>query len=235
MISRRALLAAALASTVASTVAACGSKHDLTSSASLVATPQPTLPTATLPPGAKVPASLVMIGDSITVASRKTLEPILTAIGFSSVAINAQVNRRIEVGSGKNGPTPGIVVADFVRASGKRPDVWVVALGTNDAGLYSTDAEYRDLIDTMLARIPPQAPLVWIDTYRRDQLTGAEQFNGVLRKAISTRGHAVMGEWYQQVTKSKGKILRVDGVHPNAAGVLVFSDLVRNAIVTVLS
>lgn len=176
-----------------------------------------------------------MIGDSITVASRKTLEPILTAIGFSSVAINAQVNRRIEVGFGKNGPTPGIVVADFVRASGKRPDVWVVALGTNDAGLYSTDAEYRDLIDTMLARIPPQAPLVWIDTYRRDQLTGAEQFNGVLRKAISTRGRAVMGEWYQQVTKSKGKILRVDGVHPNAAGVLVFSDLVRNAIVTVLS
>ena len=235
MISRRTLLAAALASTVASTVAACGSKHDLTSSGSLAVTPQPTLPTATLPPGAKVPASLVMIGDSITVASRKTLEPILAAIGFSAVAINAEVNRRIEVGSGKNGPTPGIVVADFVLASGKRPAVWVIALGTNDAGLYSTDAEYRDLIDKMLARVPPKAPLVWVDTYRRDQLKGAEQFNSVLRDAITHRGKAVMAEWSQQVIASTGKILRIDGVHPNAAGVLIFSDLVRNAVVTVLS
>lgn len=225
MISRRTLLAAA----VASTVAACGTKHDLTSTGSL-----PVADVVSLPPTVKVPASVVMIGDSITVASRAVLEPLLANIGFTSVAINAQVSRRIEIG-GRNEPTPGVVVAEFVVASGRIPDVWIIALGTNDAGLYGSDAEYGDVIAKMLAKVPPKAPLVWVDTYRRDQLKGAEQFNGVLRDAMGARGRAVVGEWYQPVTKSKGKILRSDGVHPNAAGVLIFSNVVRTAVVTVLS
>jgi hypothetical protein len=183
------------------------------------------------PPREKVPASIAMVGDSITAISQAALEAVLTQVGFSTVTVNAEPSRRIEVGSKK--PMPGLDVIKFIAAASP-PAMWVVALGTNDAGLYAKNSDYQGLIDDVLAAIPDKVPLVWISTYRHDQVKGCEQFNLLMRASLKDRGNATVGEWYQQVTKSKEGILTDDGVHPNAQGILVFADTVRAAIATEL-
>jgi hypothetical protein len=176
---------------------------------------------------ASVPASIAMVGDSITALSKEALDAVLKQMGFADVTVNAEPSRRIEVGGKK--PMPGLDVVKFIQASSP-PAMWVIALGTNDAGLYATDEDYQSLIDDVLAAVPEKVPLVWVSTYRDDQLKGCEQFNLLMRKSLKDRGHATVGEWYQQVTKSKGAILTDDGVHPNGDGILVFADTVRAAI-----
>jgi hypothetical protein len=184
------------------------------------------------PPAASVPTSVTMVGDSITALSRDTLQAVLTQIGFKTITINAEPSRRMEVGSKK--PMPGLDVVKFIAASAP-PEMWVIALGTNDAGLYATDGDYQGLIGDMLGAIPDSTPLVWVSTYRHDQIKGCEQFNGLLRTSLAARRNATMGEWYQQCTKSKESILTHDGVHPNADGILVFADTARAAIAERLS
>ncbi len=183
------------------------------------------------PPAAKIPKSIAMVGDSITALSQTTIETVLKNMGFATVTVNAEPNRRIEVGSKK--PMPGLDVVKYIAASAP-PEMWVIALGTNDAGLYATPADYQGLIDDVLSAIPSQKPLAWISVYRHDQLIGCEQFNSLVRASLDKRGHAVVGEWYQQVAKSEESILTHDQVHPNANGILVFADTVRAAIANVL-
>ena len=85
------------------------------------------------PPGRRV----AMVGDSITVGSTPGLEAAAEALGFE-LSIDAEVGRRMTVGSSPESGTAAI--ADLLAESGV-PDLWVVALGTNDVGQYD-DAEY---------------------------------------------------------------------------------------------
>jgi len=235
LIDRRTLLLGGLAAAAA----ACTSKTD--DAVDQAATPIQVAPGETVSlgqiaakptvPREKVPKSVVMVGDSITALSKDTLETVLTDMGFQSVVVNAEPRRRIEVGKK---PTPGLEIVKYVAASNP-PDMWIIALGTNDAGLYAKDEDYRELIDEMLALIPADVPLVWISVYRHDHLEGCAQFNLILRQALQERGHATMGEWNQQCTDSKGSILTDDGVHPNSNGILVFADTVRAAVAAELT
>ena len=226
LINRRTFLFAASASTLA----ACTSRTRLAGGAD--AAPAGNSNSKPNPDPKKLPASIAMVGDSITARSQTALQRVLTQVGFSSITINAEPSRRIEAGTKK--PTPGIELIKFIAAS-DTPGMWVIALGTNDAGLYAGDVDYQGLVDDMLAAIPPKAPLVWVSTYRADQIPGCETFNLVMRAALRKRGHSTVGEWYQAVTKSNESILTHDGVHPNADGILVFADTVRAAIATQLS
>ncbi len=239
VISRRHLLFAA----AATTVAACSSKRDLTQpivnpanatnsgdqanpvDASAVLTqPNPTED--------KIPASVVMVGDSISALSQEALDAVITDMGFETVTINAESSRRIEIG--RKNPTNGLDIVSFINGADP-PEMWVIALGTNDAGLYATDEEYQGLIDEMLDVIDDDTPLVWVNTYRDDHLDGCVQFNNLLKATLAERGNATVADWYQQCVARASDILTDDGVHPNKNGILVFADLVRSAIATRLT
>ena len=234
MINRRTLLLGALATAVA----ACSSGSGQSASGADAGQGIPDGASAANqaasgnPPKTKVPKSIAMVGDSITALSQPTLEAVLAQVGFASITVNAEPSRRIEVGSKK--PMPGLDVVSFIQASAP-PEMWVIALGTNDAGLYANDEDYQGLIDDVLDVIPDKVPLVWVSTYRHDQLKGCERFNLLLRASLKKRGNATVGEWYQQVTKSNEAILTDDGVHPDRDGILVFADTVRGAIATELA
>ncbi|MEO7398183.1 MAG: GDSL-type esterase/lipase family protein [Ilumatobacteraceae bacterium] len=184
------------------------------------------------PEPAKVPESVVMVGDSISALSEPALDLVLGAMGFQTVTINAEPSRRIEVG--RRNPTNGLDVVTFV-AGASPPDMWVIALGTNDAGLYATDEEYQGLIDGILAAIGNDVPLVWVNAYRNDHLDGCRQFNELLEETLDERGNATIADWYQLCVDNSSAILTGDGVHPNNDGILVFADTVRAAIATQLA
>jgi hypothetical protein len=239
LIDRRTLLLAGLATAAA---ACTSNKNSADRAADDAARPIEVAPGETVSlgqieakptvPKEKVPKSVVMVGDSITALSKTTLESVLTNIGFDSVVVNAEPSRRIEVGGNK--PMPGLDVVKYIAASSP-PEMWIIALGTNDAGLYASDEDYQGLVDDMLAAIPKDLPLVWISVYRHDKLEGCSHFNIIVRQALEKRGHATMGEWNQQCTNSEESILTSDGVHPNSNGILVFADTVRAAVASELN
>ena len=174
--------------------------------------------------------SVAMVGDSITKASTDSLRYDFTASGIAKADIDAEVGRRIEVGDGKGTPLNGIAVLTKMLASNTKPDVWVVALGTNDAGLYATPDDYTRLIDTVVGMLPANAPLVWVDVYRPDHVDGAREFNDRLHRALDGRKHTAIVDWFTKASAPGQRILRGDHIHPNADGVVVFAGLVDDAI-----
>ena len=113
------------------------------------------------------PETVAMIGDSITFMSTEPLQAALAATGLEVLAIDAQVGRRITVGEGA-GPIPAPTIVEFI-ANSEPPDVWVIALGTNDIGQYADAGEFAAQVQTLLDLLPAAAPLVWIDTWDGDQ------------------------------------------------------------------
>jgi lysophospholipase L1-like esterase len=181
------------------------------------------------------PTSLAMIGDSITEASTPALKAVLANAGFSKLTIDGDTGRRIDEGTGKKGePLAGTKVLAKLVAQGVDPDVWVIALGTNDVGHYDSDpSEYDRLIDELVAQIPKSKPLVWVDTFVSAQPKATLTWNALVRRKMSARGHAKVANWYAEASDPKRNILRKDDLHPNDNGVLVFADLVSTAATTV--
>ena len=174
--------------------------------------------------------SLVMVGDSITAGSTTPLKAAFSAVGFTGVTIEAQPSRRIEVGGGPNEPRSGMQAITTLLADHAAPDVWVVALGTNDVGKYADEAAYAQLIDRLLALVPGGRPLLWVDVYRREYLAHCKLFNTALRDRLHARGNAASVSWFDLASQRNQKILKTDDIHPNAKGIQVFADLVATGV-----
>ncbi len=173
--------------------------------------------------------SVAMIGDSITKLSEKALQSVFTAQGIADAKIDAQVSRRIKVGNGKSEPLNGERVLDDLLAAGTDPDVWVVALGTNDVSSYDA-AELGGLIDEMLGRLPDGVPTVWIDVYLPDRRDDTERFNTVLRDRIVDRAKTSIGSWSAVASADPKALISGDRIHPSDAGEVAFAALVGNAV-----
>ena len=171
-----------------------------------------------------------MVGDSITKASSAALKSVLEQQGFSEIDIDAEVSRRIAVGDGKREPLSGVKTMFTMLSNGITPDVWAVAMGTNDVGKYPDADAYAALIDQMLDMPDADVPMLWVDVYNPLQLAGTKMFNAVLRDRAAARGNVTVVHWFDLASDPKEKILRDDHIHPNDKGTLVFADLVAGAL-----
>lgn len=170
---------------------------------------------------ARAGTSLLMVGDSISFMSLEPLHAVLAAEGYTQVTIDAVPGRPI---------ADGVGVVELAVASGARPDVWVIALGTNDL-YHGTDVPaYRALVERLLAQIPEGEPVVWVDTYIRDRVEEARAFNAALADALAERGDAETAHWFERCVEAGEVLLVGDGVHPSESGTLAFADTVRRAL-----
>lgn len=168
-------------------------------------------------------ASVAMIGDSITVGSLEELRAAFSAIGIGEVVIDAQSSRRIaEV----DHVPSGVDAVAEVLAAGEPPDLWVIALGTNDLGPDAT-ARSRQAIGRLLTSIPAGTPVVWIDTYSSGQEEASASFNATLRQLLTERGMAAVVDWAS--TARRPGILG-DGTHPTERGEVEFARSVADGV-----
>jgi hypothetical protein len=180
---------------------------------------------------APAPESVVMVGDSITVSSRAALEERFTAIGLEVVAIEAEEGRRMTVGT-QNRTSPGSDVVEFI-ASVSSPDVWVIALGTNDIGQYDDGEELRSRVAEVLRPVPDDALVLWVDTWYRDRLAETVSMNEAIRSVVESRPGATVVDWFT-AAQADGVIVG-DGVHLTAdVGVDRFADVVSGAVFDLL-
>jgi lysophospholipase L1-like esterase len=233
-ISRRTLLRAGAAGGLAALLGACGdggvraagsNRNRVNDAPSSDSAGPSTRPSVELEP-----TKIAMVGDSIAKASSKALTSVLTQQGFTEIKIDAEVSRRIAEGDGKGEPLSGVKTLYKMIANGVTPDVWAIAMGTNDAGKYEDPAEYASLIDQMMTMPPAKTPMVWVDIYNPNELDGTKMFNLVLRERARARGNTTVVPWFDVASDPKAKILRKDHVHPNDKGTLVFADLVAKAL-----
>ena len=229
---RRDLLRAGASTGLIALLAACGDDGVHSTASDKGSSANPSLPggVGKLPAAEVTRTKFAMVGDSITKASSKTLTTVLENLGYTDITIEAAVNRRIAVGDGKHEPLSGVKTLFTMISDGVDPDVWAIAMGTNDVGKYKTADDYAGLIDQMLTMPDSKTPLVWVDVYNPNQLAGTEMFNKVLRERASTRDNTTVMSWFDLASDPKEKILRDDHIHPNEKGTLVFADLVSRAL-----
>jgi lysophospholipase L1-like esterase len=167
--------------------------------------------------------TLAMVGDSITVGSQDELIAAFTELGLPDAEINAQSGRRMVVDGGITSGLDG--VAD-VLAEGEEPDLWVVALGSNDIAGYAPE-EYAGAIGELLAAIPAEAPVVWVDCYLTNYEDASSAFDTTLRDVLAARGNATVVDW---ATMAPEDGVLADNVHPSPFGRIEFARRVADGV-----
>jgi lysophospholipase L1-like esterase len=183
------------------------------------------------PLDATVPETIVMVGDSITVSAQAALEQRFTALGLEVVAIEAQEGRRMTEGTHAE-MAPGSDAVEFIAAAAS-PDVWVIALGTNDIGQYDDEDERRAHVSEVLAPIPDDALVLWVDTWYRDRLADTVEMNEAIRSVVQARPDATVVDWFS-AAQAEG-VIADDGVHLSSQlGVDRFAEVVSGAVFDLL-
>lgn len=169
--------------------------------------------------------SLAIVGDSITIGSEVELRERLAALDVDIMAIDAEDGRRMT----SNGSVRSGLEAVGKLAARDAPDLWVIALGTNDVGQYAGAEDYAPVIEELLAAVPADAPVVWVDVYLESIPEESAEFNATLRRALRERGQAVVVDWADLADEDG--VLR-DGIHPSGYGIEQFAELVATAVST---
>jgi hypothetical protein len=169
--------------------------------------------------------SVVMIGDSITKGSTPALEERFDLLGLDADVV-AQNGKRMAVSSGDN--PSGSSVAEFIAGSSDdhSNELWVVALGTNDIGQYSSPDAIAAAVNEVLDAVPEESPLVWVDAYFRDRPEQQDIVNSIIRDRVTRRGNSVVAPWTEFATGDG--VLSDDGIHPSDDGTEVFAFVVTD-------
>jgi lysophospholipase L1-like esterase len=227
--SRRARLVLLLAAPVLLVAtASCSSEHE--SAAIAPYGTDSTVPVApTVAAGTAAPTDVIavrrlaMVGDSITQGAQQQLEEAFDGLRLDDVVINAEQGRRM---TAANSITSGVEGIEDVLKKGPPPDLWVIALGTNDVANYQPP-DYAPAIEQVLAAIPAGAPVLWIDCYLDKYPDQSQQFDTTLRQVLAARGHSRVVDW--ATVASEDGVLR-DGIHPSGFGIDEFTRRVSTAV-----
>jgi hypothetical protein len=191
--------------------------------------PPPHLPQASLPPvdaaDIALPGSAAIVGDSLTESAQQEIAAYLDGVGVDVVTIDGAQNRRMAHG---DDPAPGIDAVERI-ADVSEPEVWVIALGTNDVGAEVSPERYAADIQSVIAAIPAGAPVVWVDVWIRDRREHAETANGVLRETLAGRPDTIVADWFSH--GDDPGIVTQDGVHLTDDGRYMFAATIAAATV----
>jgi len=186
------------------------------------------LPQASLPPvdrSIDMPASAAVIGDSLTESAQQEIAAYLNGLGVDVVTIDGAKNRRMTHG---DHPDPGIDIVERI-ARVKHPDLWVIALGTNDVGAEVSPDQYAADVTSLLAQIPDGAPVVWVDVWIRDRQRQVETANQVLRDTVAGRPDTIVADWFSH--GDDAGLIAGDGVHLTSDGRYMFAATIAAATV----
>jgi lysophospholipase L1-like esterase len=188
------------------------------------------LGSATSLPDSLPPVDVAVVGDSLTLAAQTDIESTLSALGLGVVAVDGQESRRMThrtdtIRSGLD------AIAQIRNVS--PPSVWVIALGTNDVGAGSSNDSIRRNVRSVLAAIPPDASVVWVDVFIRDRRREVERANTIISEEVLARPGTVVAEFFSH--GDDDGIVGGDGVHLTRAGRRLFAEVMAGGITSVLA
>jgi lysophospholipase L1-like esterase len=159
---------------------------------------------------------LLMVGDSLTVGSLPYQAAAFIDNGWTDMAVNAHGSRGIKTKVSAD-PYTGLTAVDALRAAHGDADLWVVALGTNDAGQYPA-SQYPDLIASMLNRIGADHLTMWVNTYMPTRARLQGSWNSALNEVAAQRpDELVVFDWAAYAAGHAGW-LGADSIHYTSVG-----------------
>lgn len=175
---------------------------------------------------ARLPRTVAVVGDSLTLSASEEIEAVLSGMGIDVLVVDAAESRRLARGSV---PPSGIDAIEQIAAVAS-PELWVIALGTNDVGAASSPDQFRADLTTVLAGVPTGSPVVWVDFWIRDRLPAIDAANDELRTVLRHRPATVVADWFAHGDDTG--VVTHDGVHLTAAGQQVFASTIADAVTT---
>lgn len=180
--------------------------------------------------GAEVsfPATVAVVGDSLTLSAHDEIATELGALGLDVLVVDGVESRRMTAGS--TSLPSGLDAIETIRAEYvDEPDLWVIALGTNDVGAQVGDERFRDDLAAVLAAVGPDAPVVWVDLWIRDHRDDVVAANGMIRDVIADRSppSGVVG-WFAH--GADDGTITGDGVHLTDRGRAAFATAIANQV-----
>ena len=185
-------------------------------------------PPVTLAPGEPpvMPATVAVIGDSIALSAQEIVTAAIEFLDVEILAYDAVESRRMISGS-EGLPSGASAIADLVEDA-TYPELWIVALGTNDVGAMSGADSVRADIERLLSLIPDEAHLIWVDTWAEPFDEGAVAFNSLLRDTLAARDYTTVLDWYT-IAEVDGLII-ADGVHLSEVGKVEFARMIGDGL-----
>ena len=174
-----------------------------------------------------IPATVAVVGDSLTVAATDEITDALSRIGVRAVIVDGRESRRMV--SGSNGLPSGVSAIEGILDE-HRPELWVVALGTNDVGAAVDVDRFRADLRETLGAIPTGVPVVWVDVWIRDRLDDVVAANAVLHGELAGRAApTAVVDWFS--AGSIDGVITGDGVHLTDAGQARFATEIADTVV----
>jgi lysophospholipase L1-like esterase len=135
-----------------------------------------------------------LIGDSLTLGTLPYQADALSGAGWARSTIDAHGSRgiRTKMKSDKN---TGLTAVDAIRATAGDSVLWVVALGTNDAGLYPKPKQ-PDMIRMMMDQIGSGHRVLWVNIYLPAKPIRHKSWNAALQTVADERpGEMFIFDW----------------------------------------
>ena len=156
---------------------------------------------------------LFVEGDSLTVGSSSAIKAHLSA-EFRNITVDAEVGRSTPTGISRLN-------------AGQSANVWVLALGTNDAPDPKT---MRRNVKTVLARAGSR-PVLWVSVWRTAEYG---RVNRMLSRQDAKSAQLSVLRW-DLFIKSNPQYLAGDGIHLTSAGYEVRGAMIADAVRALLS
>ena len=174
------------------------------------------------------PRTVAVIGDSLTLSAEQEITAALAAAELYVITVDGVESRRMVRGTPEI--TPGVDAIDGVLGQFE-PQLWVIALGTNDVGSQVGVDVFREEMDELLTRLPVDAPVIWVDLWIRDLDDQVVEANAAIRVELAERqAVAAVVDWHDHAAEP-GVIIH-DGVHLSDEGQQLFADAIVAAIDT---
>lgn len=174
------------------------------------------------------PTTVAVVGDSLTLSARDEITAELVALGLEVLVVDGVESRRMTAGDSLR-PSGLDAILAIREDPSADPDLWVIALGTNDVGAQVDEQRFRDDLQATLAVVGPDAPLVWVDIWIRDRRESVVAANGVIRDEISGRvSPSGVVSWF--VHGADDGVITGDGVHLTDRGQEAFATAIADRV-----
>jgi lysophospholipase L1-like esterase len=170
------------------------------------------------------PATVAVVGDSLTLSAQEQIYGELARSGIEVVGFDAVEGRR--TARELDDKPSGVRAVEQLRA--QAPELWIVALGTNDVGGEQQPDDFRADVERLLAAIPAETPVIWLDTWIEGRIERCLELNRVLREVAATRDGMSVVDWFQ--FGDDPGVIGSDGIHLTDDGQARFAEQMSREI-----